>query len=105
MSADAPPLGQRPSEPVPGKDSLENPRGAEADTPTRSSDGGADGGGKGTCPDCGLPFGEHPEYHLHDGSAGKPGWAEVDLGDDDLEADPLPGQALGGDVAGDPAES
>jgi hypothetical protein len=20
-----------------------------------------------TCPDCGLPFGEHPDFHLHGG--------------------------------------
>ena len=99
MTDDAPPLGQRPSEPRPGKESLEHPRGADGDG------GNGDGNGKGTCPDCGLPFGEHPEYHLHDGSQGNPGWADVDLGDADMEADPLPGQALDSEVGGDPAES
>lgn len=91
---DAPPLGMRPSEPTPGKQSLQDPRGEQA----APKDGA-------TCPDCGLPFGEHPDYHLHDGQGGKPGWAEVDLGDDDLDADPLPGQRLDDELGGDPAEA
>lgn len=98
MTEDAPPLGQRPAEPRPGKESLENPRGAEG-----QGDGG-EGNGKGTCPDCGLPFGEHPDYHLHGGSQGRPGGL-VDLGDADMDADPLPGQALDSEVGGDPAEA
>jgi hypothetical protein len=53
-AAGAPPLGYRPNEPAPGKDSLEHPEGHEA----------AQGP---TCPDCGLPFGEHPDFHLHGG--------------------------------------
>lgn len=59
LSADtaAPPLGYRPNEPTPGKDSLEHPQGRDpAQQPT--------------CPDCGLPFGEHPEFHLHDAGEG-----------------------------------
>lgn len=98
MSADAgaaPPLGMRPSEPRPGKDSLQDPQGRARE--------GADGKGE-TCPDCGLPFGEHPEYHMHDGGGGSAKWAEVDLGDADMDADPLPGKALGSELGGDPAE-
>jgi hypothetical protein len=101
-ASEAPPLGQRPTEPTPGKASLEDPRGAAAD---ESSKADGNGGGAGTCPDCGLPFGEHPEYHLHDGSGGKPGWAEVDLGDADMDADDLPGQRIDGELGGDPAEA
>jgi hypothetical protein len=91
----APPLGQRPSEPRPGKESLEDPRGE-----AKSGDGKAE-----TCPDCGLPFGEHPEYHMHDGGGGSARWAEVDLGDEDMDADDLPGQRLDSEVGGDPAEA
>lgn len=96
----APPLGQRPTEPRPGKASLEDPRG-EGLAPTIAGDGH----GKGeTCPDCGLPFGEHPEYHMHDGGQGNARWAEVDLGDQDMDADDLPGQRLDQELGGDPAE-
>lgn len=82
MTSEAPPLGQRPNEPTPGKDSLANPMGR--------ADGDGDGG-KGTCPDCGLPFGEHPEYHAH--------------GVDDARM-ALPGQRLDeSELGGDPAEA
>jgi hypothetical protein len=78
----APPLGNRPNEPAPGKDSLENPQGHAAD---------GDGGRGPTCPDCGLPFGEHPDYHMH----GDDGPARMDL----------PGRGLeGSELGGDPAE-
>lgn len=90
---DAPPLGQRPTEPRPGKDSLADPQGERA--------AGKDSADR--CPDCGLPFGEHPDFHLHDGSAGQPGWAEVDLGDEDMDAEALPGQRLDEELGGDPA--
>jgi hypothetical protein len=104
MSPDfeAPPLGQRPSEPKPGKESLADPRGEASRQDPASSQ---DDKGRGTCEDCGLPFGEHPEFHMHDGGGGKPGWAEVDLGDAGMDADDLPGQRLGGEVGGDPAEA
>jgi hypothetical protein len=85
MTADgpAPPLGNRPNEPAPGKESLADPQG-------RSADG--DGGKGPTCPDCGLPFGEHPDYHMH----GDDGPARMDL----------PGRELQeSDLGGDPAES
>lgn len=75
----APPLGQRPNEPAPGKESLADPQGRDTD------------GDKGpTCPDCGLPFGEHPDYHMHgaDGAIGK-----------DLPGRGLEAAALGGDPA------
>lgn len=89
MNADAgaaPPLGQRPNEPAPGKDSLANPQGRQED-----------GGERGTCPDCGLPFGEHPEYHA--GSPGSPGQ------DGRTPEGELPGQRLDEpDLGGDPAE-
>lgn len=85
----APPLGQRPNEPVPGKDSLAHPQG-------RQEDGGPAGGsgdGRGTCPDCGLPFGEHPEFHAH--GANRPAG--------DLDA---PGRLLDeAELGGDPAEA
>jgi hypothetical protein len=80
----APPLGQRPNEPAPGKESLQNPQGHDGDR--------HGGSGKGTCPDCGLPFGEHPEYHAHgEGDAGRMA---------------LPGRELEPTgLGGDPAES
>ena len=81
-TAAAPPLGQRPNEPAPGKDSLANPQGRE--------DGGAGSGP--TCPDCGLAFGEHPEYHAH----GPDGAARMELPGRELDADQL---------GGDPAEA
>ncbi|MEA3135822.1 MAG: hypothetical protein QOJ26_902 [Thermoplasmata archaeon] len=81
-TASAPPLGQRPNEPVPGKDSLANPQGYSED-------------GKGTCPDCGLPFGEHPEFHSHGGPRGG----------DSLDGAALPGKELDPELGGDPAEA
>lgn len=48
-TAAAPPLGQRPNEPAPGKDSLHDPFGRKMEDD-----------GKGSCPDCGLPFSDHP---------------------------------------------
>lgn len=81
--AAAPPLGQRPNEPAPGKDSLANPQGRDSD--------GRDGGAGPTCPDCGLPFGEHPDFHAH----GDDGAARMDLPGRELDEDPL---------GGDPAE-
>ncbi|MHB1260814.1 MAG: hypothetical protein ACYC2H_03775 [Thermoplasmatota archaeon] len=81
----APPLGQRPNEPTPGKDSLANPQGRAED-------------GRGTCPDCGLPFGEHPEYHAH-GSDGEAGNSFDTPGD-------VPGGRLDErEQGGDPAEA
>jgi hypothetical protein len=81
-AGEAPPLGHRPNEPEPGKDSLRHPQG--------HADG--DGGGKGVCPDCGLPFGEHPDYHMH----GADGAAPMDL----------PGSGLDpAELGGDPAET
>ncbi|HUR26314.1 MAG TPA: hypothetical protein VM327_09915 [Candidatus Thermoplasmatota archaeon] len=80
----APPLGQRPNEPVPGKDSLENPQGHEA----RAT---GDPAGP-TCPDCGLAFGEHPEFHTH----GEDGAARMDLPGRELENDQLGGDPPGG---------
>lgn len=82
MSADpgtAPPLGQRPNEPVPGKDSLANPQGRQEE-----------GGDRGTCPDCGLPFGEHPEYHARAGghAAGDPESPGRRLDEPELGGDP-----------------
>lgn len=87
MSSDsgAPPLGQRPSEPMPGKQSLADPFGR--------AQGDGDGGDKGTCPDCGLPFGEHPEF----------GHARRDSDDSGMD---LPGKRLEPtELGGDPAES
>ena len=102
---DAPPLGQRPTEPRPGKESLHDPRGeakAEAGNARGANLDGAAGGPE-TCPDCGLPFGEHPDYHLHDGGQGAARWAEADLGNS-RGADDLPGRRLDQELGGDPAE-
>jgi len=85
MTDQAPPLGQRPSEPIPGSPSLEDPRGQKA----------ADGGARDICSDCGLPFGEHPDTHLHSGGEDSRRWADVDLDGDAVET----GDA--GDAAGD----
>ncbi len=75
----APPLGKRPNEPVPGKDSLANPQ-------------GHDGDGKGACPDCGLPFGEHPEFHSHgDDGASRMGLPGRELDEPELGGDPAGG--------------
>jgi hypothetical protein len=76
----APPLGQRPNEPAPGKDSLAHPQGPNAADGTSSD-------GKGTCPDCGLPYGEHPEYHAH-GREDTPALPGVGLGHRELGGDP-----------------
>ena len=115
MSPDGvPPLGQRPTEPTPGRESLFDPKGEQK----AGQQSGADGKAPDTCPDCGLPFGEHPDFHMHDGGGGSPGWAEVDLGDPaaaddgavdlgeaDMEADDLPGQEIEQrELGGDPAE-
>jgi hypothetical protein len=73
-AASAPPLGLRPSEPMPGKQSLADPQGkAAAAVESRSGDGGKDDGGSGgnggdgkddggVCPDCGLPYRDHPDF-------------------------------------------
>ena len=95
----APPLGQRPTEPTPGKASLEDPRGEAKEAQQ------ADAKQPESCPDCGLPFGQHPEFHMHDGGGGNARWAEVDLGDADMDADDLPGQRLDQELGGDPAEA
>ena len=76
----APPLGQRPNEPAPGKDSLANPQGRDGD------------GAGPTCPDCGLPFGEHPDFHAH----GPDGAARMDLPGRELDEDQLGGDPAGG---------
>ena len=95
-STGAPPLGTRPTEPLPGKESLKDPRGTSAAATDEP----------GICPDCGLPFGEHPDTHLHDGSGGHPGWADVDLDaeEEQAEEEHLPGEELDpSELGGDPA--
>ena len=52
MSESPPPLGVGPSEPRPGKESLRDPQGREA----------AAADGDGVCPDCGLPYRDHPDF-------------------------------------------
>lgn len=102
----APPLGQRPTEPKPGKESLADPRGVAKESHDDAQQ--ADGGGKSqpeSCPDCGLPFGQHPEFHMHGGGGGNVRWTRVDLGDADRDADALPGRRLDQEIGGDPAEA
>jgi hypothetical protein len=133
----APPLGNRPAEPRPGKASLADPQGriaaavgptatAAAATPAKDGegrdrgDGGKNGDGKGGfCPDCGLPFGEHPDFagrhdparghghgahggHGHGGDSSRP----LEPHGSDARDHPLPGQELDPrSLGGDPAEA
>jgi hypothetical protein len=66
----APPLGLRPSEPRPGKQSLADPQGKAA-AAVESGDGGKDGKDEGgVCPDCGLPYRDHPDFSAGHGEPG-----------------------------------
>lgn len=110
MSADAPPLGNRPTEPLPGKQSLVDPQG-KALAAAESNDGG-DGGKDdgGVCPDCGLPYRDHPDFSAgHGGGHGHHHPAPFDSrdapGSPSADERRLPGEeldptGLGGDPAG-----
>jgi hypothetical protein len=111
--AAAPPLGHRPNEPMPGRESLADPQGraaaaADADGAGRG-DGGRDGdrgagregggdGDSGVCPDCGLPYSDHPDYAADGQHGHRHGPPQESEGS-------LPGERLDpSNLGGDPAE-
>lgn len=106
-AAGAPPLGTRPAEPLPGKASLADPQGRQA----AGADGDGDGG---VCPDCGLPYKDHPDFaggrdpaHGHGHGQGHHAFDPRDVpGSPAADERHLPGEELDQrNLGGDPAEA
>jgi hypothetical protein len=105
-AAAAPPLGQRPAEPLPGKASLADPQGKKAAEAVGAATGDGGGPGGGTCPDCGLPYRDHPDFsaahghrrHADFDPADAPGSPSAH--EEDLPGEELDQRSLGGDPAG-----